>query len=52
MGRFHSRQYDDRGFGKVQMAASVPINAYKDIYINSDSKYLYQRVLILLNFNI
>lgn len=36
---FTLRQYDDRGFGKVQMASSVPINAYKDIYMNSDSKY-------------
>ena len=36
---FAIRQYDDRGFGKVQMASSVPINAYKDIYVNSDSKY-------------
>ena len=36
---FSIRQYDDRGFGKVQIASSVPINAYKDLYLDTDSKY-------------
>ena len=36
---FTIRHYDDRGFGKVQIASSVPISAYKDLYINTDSKY-------------
>ena len=36
---FTIRQYDDRGFGKVQIASSVPINAYKDLFIDTESKY-------------
>lgn len=36
---FTIRHYDDRGFGKVQIASSVPITAYKDLYIDTESKY-------------
>jgi hypothetical protein len=36
---FTIRQYDDRGFGKIQIASSVPISVYKDLYLDSESKY-------------
>ena len=36
---FSIREFDDRGFGRVQMASSTPIKAYKDLYLDKDSKY-------------
>lgn len=36
---FVLQQYDDRGYGKVQIANSVPIKAYQDLYLKKDSKY-------------
>lgn len=32
-------QYDERGFGKIQMASSTPITAYKQLFLDSDHKY-------------
>lgn len=36
---FSIQQADDRGFGKIQMASSTPIKAYKDLYLDKESKY-------------
>lgn len=36
---FSLREAEDYGFGKVKLAVSTSINAYKDLYINSDSSY-------------
>lgn len=33
------RDYQDYGFGKVKIAVSIPIDAYKKLYINQDSEY-------------
>ena len=33
------REAEDYGFGKIKIATSVPIEAYKKLYINSDSPY-------------
>lgn len=36
---FSLRHYEDYGFGKVKLAVSTPIDAYKELFINSDSDY-------------
>ena len=33
------RENEDYGFGKVKIAVSTPIDAYKSMFINSDSEY-------------
>ena len=33
------RETEDYGFGKVKIAVSTPIDAYKQLFINSDSEY-------------
>jgi hypothetical protein len=33
------REHEDYGFGKVKIATSVPIDAYKQLFINQDSAY-------------
>lgn len=33
------REQEDHGFGKVKIASSTPINAYKSLFINQDSNY-------------
>lgn len=36
---FSIQEYDERGFGKIQMASSVPIKAYKQVFLDTDHKY-------------
>jgi len=33
------REYEDRGFGKVKLAVSTPIDAYKALFVDSNSEY-------------
>jgi hypothetical protein len=33
------REYEDYGFGKVKVAVSTPVNAYKELFINAESEY-------------
>jgi len=33
------REYEDYGFGKVKIAVSTPIDAYKQLFIDSESSY-------------
>ena len=33
------REHEDYGFGKVKIAVSTPINAYKELFINQESQY-------------
>ena len=33
------REGEDYGFGKVKIAVSTPVNAYKELFINSESDY-------------
>jgi len=33
------REYEDYGYGKVKLATSVPIEAYKQLFIDQDSAY-------------
>lgn len=33
------REGEDYGFGKVKIAVSTPVDAYKDLFINQDSEY-------------
>lgn len=36
---FVINNYDERGFGKIQIPTSTPITAYKQLFIDSGSKY-------------
>jgi hypothetical protein len=36
---FTISHYDDKGFDKIRIPSSVPIEVYKDLYLDSDSKY-------------
>lgn len=33
------REYDNYNYGKVKIASSVPISAYTELFVNSDSEY-------------
>lgn len=46
------RESEDYGFGKVKIATSIPIDAYKQLFINQDSEYYIPEGIDPTMFNI